>query len=505
LADELVVDLFAGGGGASTGIEAALGRAPDFAINHDPVAIACHAANHPQTRHFIEDVTKVSPAEVAAGRRIGLLWLSPDCTHHSKAKGKKPRDQKRRSLANVAIDWASLSDDIRPRIICLENVEEFKDWGPLDEEGHPIAERAGEDFRAWCAKLVDCGYRIAFSKLVAANYGTPTTRERLFMIARCDGGPLTFPGATHGKGCPDPWRPASEVIDWSLPCPSIFLSKEDGRILGVKRPLVDATMRRIGTGVWRHVVNAATPFIVPVSGVAAAPTLVQTGYGERKGQAPRALDLGKPLGTAMAGGVKHALVAAFLAKHYGGPNGHPTPGSSAHSPLGAVTTRDHHALAAVHITKFYGTSIGADVREPLPVVTAGGWHLGAVRAFLIKYYGQGSGQPLSDSLHTITTHDRFGLVMVRGEPYQIVDIGMRMLAPHELFKAMGFPDEYQICPTLHGKPITKTEQIRLCGNAVCPPVAEAMVRQATGRWDGRAPKALIQRGQMPLFDLGAAA
>jgi DNA (cytosine-5)-methyltransferase 1 len=469
----LVVDLFAGGGGASTGIRAALGRSPDFAFNHDPVAIACHEANHPETRHFIEDVTRVRPAEVASGRPIWVLWLSPDCTHHSRAKGKKPRDSKRRALAEAAIEWAKLPKNIRPRIICLENVEEFLSWGPLDEEGFPIKERAGEDFRAWCAKLTDLGYRVEFTSLVAADYGTPTTRKRLFLIARCDGGPLSFPEPTHGPGRPNSWRPASEIIDWYIPCPSIFLTPEEGRTLGIRRPLAPATMRRIATGVRRFVLDTPEPFIVPLTHQGAdrayslrdplrtvtcanrgefalvSPTLVQTGYGERDGQAPRALDLSKPLGTVVAGGAKHGLVAAFL-------------------------------------SKFYGTSIGADVGHPLPTVTAGGCHLGAVHAFMVKYYGQGIGQPMTDPVHTIPTHDRFGLVMVRGEPYRIVDIGMRMLAPHELFRAQGFPEDYCISPLVNGEPITKSEQIRLCGNAVPPQPVEALVRQATGRYEGKA-------------------
>lgn len=458
-ADELVVDLFAGGGGASEALEQALGRPVDIAINHSPAAIAMHKANHPETRHFCEDIFAVSPREAAGGRRIAFLWASPDCTHHSRAKGGKPRESGRRALADVVIRWA---EEVRPRVIFLENVEEFEDWGPLDEEGSPIKALSGTLFRAWAAKLTELGYTLEWTSIVAADYGAPTTRKRLFLVARCDGAPVVFPEPTHGKGRPAAWRPASEIIDWALPCPSIFERP---------RPLAEATLRRIATGIQRYVIGSARPFIVPTSAGLVAPTLVQTGYGERKGQAPRALDLGKPLGTVVAGGGRHALVAALITKHYGGVVGHGLERS-----LGTVTTVDHHALTTAFLTKFYGTSVGADAREPLPTVTASGGHLAEVRAFLVKYYGTGGQQQdLFDSLHTVTTKARFGLVMVRGEPYAIADIGMRMLAPHELFAAQGFPPDYQIAPLYNGKPLTKTAQTELVGNSVSPPPAKALV------------------------------
>lgn len=457
--DDLVVDLFAGGGGASEALEQALGRPVDIAINHSPAAIAMHQANHPETRHYCEDIFAVSPREACSGRRVAFLWASPDCTHHSRAKGGKPRESGRRALADVVIRWA---EEVRPRVIFLENVEEFEDWGPLDEDGSPIKSLSGTLFRAWAAKLTDLGYALEWTSIVAADYGAPTTRKRLFLVARCDGAPVVFPEPTHGKGRSAAWRPASEIIDWSLPCPSIFERA---------RPLAEATLRRIATGIQRYVIGAARPFIVPTPGGLVAPTLVQTGYGERQGQAPRALDLGKPLGTVVAGGGRHALVAALITKHYGGVIGHEVQRS-----LGTVTTVDHHALTTAFLTKFYGTSVGVDAREPLPTVTASGGHLAEVRAFLVKYYGTGGQQQdLFDSLHTVTTKARFGLVMVHGEPYAIADIGMRMLAPHELFAAQGFPPDYQIAPIHNGRPLTKTEQTALVGNSVSPPPARALV------------------------------
>ncbi len=459
-ADELVVDLFAGGGGASEALEQALGRPVDIAINHSPAAIAMHAANHPETRHFCEDIFAVSPREASGGRRIAFLWASPDCTHHSRAKGGKPRESGRRALADVVIRWA---EEVRPRVIFLENVEEFEDWGPLDEEGSPIKALSGTLFRAWAAKLTDLGYTLEWASIVAADHGAPTTRKRLFLVARCDGEPIVWPTPTHGRGRAAAWRPASEIIDWALPCPSIFERS---------RPLADATLRRIATGIWRYVIGAAEPFIVPAPGGPIAPTLVQTGYGERKGQAPRALDLGKPLGTVVAGGGRHALVAALITKHYGGVVGHELGRS-----LGTVTTVDHHALTAAFLVSHYGQSIGRDAREPLATITAGGMgHQAEVRAFLVKYYGTGGQQQtLFGPLHTIPTHDRFGLVLIHGELYAIADIGMRMLAPHELFAAQGFPPDYQIAPLYNGKPLTKTAQTELVGNSVSPPPAKALV------------------------------
>lgn len=488
LPGELVVDNFAGGGGASTGIEAALGRPVDLAINHSPEAIAMHKANHPETKHFCENIWEVDPREACGSRPVGLAWFSPDCTNFSRAKGGKPVSKGIRALAWVVIRWAR---DVRPRVIVLENVEEFQTWGPLVND-RPDPERAGETFREWLGQLAGLGYAIEFRSLVAADYGTPTTRKRLFLIARRDGGNAVWPEPTHGKNRPNRWRPASEVIDWSLPCPSIF---------DRPRPLAEATQRRIAAGIRRFVIEAAEPFIVtlthqggergrsvsaPLPTVTAAhrgelalvsPTLIQTSWGERQGQAPRVPGLHKPLGTVVAGGAKHALVAAFLSKHFGGVVGH-----GVERPLGTVTARDHHALTTAWLTKFYGTATGSSCEAPMPTVTAGAWggHMAEVRAFLVKYYSTGSQQQdLLGPLHTVTSKARFGLVEIHGEQYVITDIGMRMLQPHELFAAQGFPDDYEIAPEFNGRPLTKTAQIALCGNAVCPQVAEAIVAANT--------------------------
>lgn len=516
---ELLVDNFAGGGGASLGIEMATGRAVDIAINHNAEAIAMHAANHPHTVHLQEDVWKVDPVQACAGRPVGLAWFSPDCTHFSKAKGGKPRSKKIRGLAWVVIRWAK---SVKPRIICLENVEEFKTWGPLSD-GRPCPRRKGQTFTRWVNRLRRLGYKVEWRELVAADYGAPTTRKRLFLIARCDGQPIVWPEPTHAK---DPgaqlhtmhlakWRSAAECIDFSLPCPSIFERK---------KPLATATEKRIAQGIRRFVLESAQPFLVEYhsakrpgddrvrslgeplptqtvenrfavaapmvvgidnqsSGEAAvwsgeepartitaenrfavaAPVLVQTGYGEREGQAPRALDLGKPLGTAVASG-KHALAAAFLAKHYGG-----VVGQEVERPLGTVTAVDHHSLVATHLTKFYGQGNGAPVEAPMPTVMGQHNHLGEVRAFLTKYYGTGGGQDCGEPMATVTSKDRMGLVMVQGEAWQIVDIGLRMLQPRELARAQGFPDSYVLTGS-------KTSQVARIGNSVCPPLAAAIVR-----------------------------
>jgi len=341
LADELVVDNFAGFGGASTGIEAAIGRPVDIAINHAPDALALHAVNHPQTLHLCESVWDVDPRQVTQGRRVGLAWFSPDCKHFSKAKGGKPVEKRIRGLAWVAVRWAGALKPTgqHPRVIVLENVEEFVTWGPLRDDGRPDPAQAGREFRAFVNALQRLGYAVQWRELRACDYGAPTSRKRLFLIARCDGQPITWPAPTHarnpkrGSGL-RPWRTAAECIDWSIPCPSIFERS---------RPLADATLRRVAAGIQRYVIDAAEPYIVrightghgdsgktrgihePLSTITSkaehllvAPTLVQTGYGEREGQAPRVPGLDKPLGTIMAGGAKHALVAAFLAKHYTG-------------------------------------------------------------------------------------------------------------------------------------------------------------------------------------------
>lgn len=488
LADDLVIDLFAGGGGASTGIEQAIGRHVDIAVNHDPAAVSLHWANHPQTQHFVSDVFEVDPLAVTEGRPVGLLWASPDCKHFSKAKGGKPVSKRVRGLAWVVVKWAKL---VRPRVICLENVEEFQTWGPLAEDGRPCPQRKGSTFTRWVGQLRGLGYTVEWRELRACDYGAPTIRKRLFLVARRDGMPIVWPAPTHaqkpakGSGL-KPWRTAAECIDWTLPCPSIF--ERD-------RPLAEATLRRIAHGVVRYVVNAAQPYIVrigqtghgdagkvrsieePVSTVTTkaehllvSPTLVQTGYGERQGQAPRVPGLDKPLGTVVAGASKHALVAAFLAKHYTG-----VIGSDMTAPIGAVTTQDHHSLVAANMVKLRGTNNSTAADEPLHTVSAGGQHHAQACAFLTAYYGSDQDTPLSEPMHTVTTKPRFGLVMVEGEPYEIADIGMRMLQPRELYTAQGFPASYITDRGHDGRVLPKDAQVRMCGNSVCPPLARALV------------------------------
>ena len=642
---ELVIDLFAGGGGASTGIEQAIGRHVDIAINHDPEAVALHQANHPQTLHYVSDVFEVDPVAVVDGRPVGMLWASPDCKHFSKAKGGKPVSKKIRGLAWVVIKWAKL---VRPRVIFLENVEEFQTWGPLDANNMPCKLRKGRTFKRWKSSLENLGYKVDFREDRASDMGTPTIRKRLFLVARCDGHPIVFPAATHGA--PDslpvkqkklkPFRTAAECIQWDIHAPSIFERT---------RPLAEATNRRIAKGIMRYVVNAANPFIVPLThqggdrtedihkpmmtvtvanrGEKAliVPTLVQTGYGEREGQAPRALDLHKPLGTVVAG-QKHALVTAFLNEHANASSQRVMPidepmrtqmaevkgghfglvaaslvkhytgvvGSDMEDPLGTVTSVDHHSLLTANLVHYHADKAPGDVRasdlrepmktqttenrhglvtaslvhmghgeeangakrwshgvrditdplntvtasgmpaalvtsvlvntanskttgrgpnawdaetplrtvtssggqalvtsnliklrgtskegqpvnEPLHTISAQGTPHAEVRAFLVKYYGTDQDPQLGEPLHTVTTKDRFGLVTVNGQQYQIIDIGLRMLTPRELYRAQGFPESYQIERGGDGRALTKTAQVRMCGNSVCPPMAKAYV------------------------------
>lgn len=520
--DELVVDLFAGGGGASTGIEQAIGRHVDIAVNHDPEAVSLHMRNHPQTRHFISDVFEVDPLEVTRGRPVGLLWASPDCKHFSKAKGGKPRSRKVRALANVIAEWA---EKVRPRVICMENVEEFKTWGELDDDGRPIPELAGLLFQAWKARIEAQGYVGEFRELRGCDYGAPTIRKRLFGVFRCDGEPIVWPAPTHaakpakGSGL-KPYRTAADCIDWSLPCPSIFERE---------RPLAEATMRRIAHGIKRYVLDAAKPYIVrightgygdsgkarpvgePLSTITSkaehllcTPTLVVNTSGHPG--APAA----EPLRTVTTGG-HHALVAAYLAKHFGG---EPQPGKTAadlrdpaptvlasggpqalvaaqlvgcggragqsrprtaDEPVQTITAKGDTCLVTSHLAKLRGTSSSAATGEPLHTVSAQGQHHAEVRALLIKYYGTDQDPELREPLHTVTTKDRFGLVTVRDEDYLIADIGMRMLQPRELYRAQGFPESYVIDRGHDGRELSKAAQVRMCGNSVCPPLARAIV------------------------------
>ncbi|HHL3236634.1 TPA: DNA cytosine methyltransferase [Klebsiella variicola] len=600
---EIIVDNFAGGGGASTGIELAIGRSVDIAINHDPNAVAMHTTNHPGTLHYCESVYSVRPKVATAGRRVGLAWFSPDCRHFSKAKGAKPVEKAIRGLAWIVIRWAL---DVGPRVMMLENVEEFKTWGPiLAAEMRPDPDRVGETFLAFVGMLtsgvpadhpalLECceflelspdseqvkrlvaglGYVVDFRELRACDYGAPTIRKRFFMVMRRDGQPIVWPEATHGDpkspavlaGKLAPWRTAAECIDWSIPAPSIF---------GRKKPLAENTLRRIARGIQRFVIESASPFIVKCNhtttrgkydcfrgqelddplqtitkthGFAVAvphltkfrnggseyqakprpldkpahtilkesracviapviarqfgasighradepsatitaggggksqlvtPTLIQMGYGERPGQEPRVLQLDNPLGTVTAGGNKFATVSAFLAKHYGG--NYTGPGVGLDEPAHSVTTVDHHAVVASHLVKLRGTCRdGQRTDEPMPTVTAGGQHVGEVKTTLaVEDYDEERAQQVLAFLQEYCGEECTGLVEIAGVTYRIIDIGMRMLQPHELYRAQGFPEWYIIDQDYRGVKYAKDKQVARCGNAVPPPFAEALVR-----------------------------
>lgn len=499
-AHEIVVDNFAGGGGASTGIEIAIGRSVDIAINHDPAAIAMHRANHPTTEHYTEDVWKINPSKVCAGRPVALAWFSPDCKHHSKAKGGKPVDKHIRGLAWVAVKWAKA---VHPRVIMLENVEEFMDWGRLDADNRPDPRFKGETFRRFVRKLERQGYAVEWRMLRACDYGAPTIRKRFFLIARCDGQPICWPEPTHADpdgievaaGMKKPWVPVADVLNLSLPCPSIFASSEEiWEQYGIRavRPLSEKTLKRIARGVMKFVVENPKPFIVrykfdnepeaaeaPLSTITtvnshylAMPSLIQ--YHSEKAENVRGQDVVNPLLTVDASN-RYGLVSTFISKYYGG--GNTNPASRMDEPLPTVTAIDHNAVCAVAVTQFNNNSVGQEVTKPLNTMTACTNHFAEVCAFLVKYYsGEGCGSSCCDPAPTITTRDRLGLVTVHGQDYRIVDIGLRMLTPRELFDAQGFPPDYIIDVDADGKAYPKSEQVARCGNAVCPPIPTALVR-----------------------------
>lgn len=610
-AEGLHIDLFAGGGGAGEGASRVRGRSADIAVNHSPVAIAMYKANHPTTNCFIESVYKVKPRNVIpAGKHVSLLWLSPDCTHHSKAKGGKPKDQKIRGLAWSAMPWVK---HCRPDVILLENVREFLDWGPLhkthsngctgeDEKCAkkchfmtPIKSRKGETFRAFVRKLERYGYVVETRILKACDFGAPTTRERMFLQARRDGRAISWPIPSHGPNRAQPHRTAAEIIDWSIPCSSIF-----DRV----KPLVDKTQARLARGVVKFVIEAARPFIIstrhaeslaapmivkvksysgggnnamaadePLRTITASkrgefavavPYLVRRSNGERVGQAPRIEDISKPLTTVVAQGQKQALCIAFLAKHYSDrPTGGWAGGQAMDKAIGTITAQDHHSVVAANLIRYNGDQPGAervadvdgpigtldtsnryavvasnlikfrgtsaahiaasahDLEQPVPTVAAQGTHLAVSATFLVRYNGQSCAQPVDAPIGTLDTRDRYGsaevelsqaeipksahqvydllvrhgydgsyldhenrLVWVEIGPdrYVITNIGMRMLVAPELFAAQSFRPDYIIDPIgPRGKRLTKTEQIRACGNSVPPALAEAVVRAAEYR------------------------
>lgn len=464
---ELIVDNFAGGGGASTGIEEATGYCVDIAINHDPEAIKMHKANHPYTKHYCEDVWQVDPVKVCGGHPVALAWFSPDCKHFSKAKGGKPKDKFIRGLAWVACRWAGL---VRPRVIMLENVEEFKTWGPLGRRKHPIKAKRGKTFHKFIQQLTDLGYEVQFRELVAADYGAPTMRKRFFLIARCDGKPIAWARRTHGPadspevnaGLLKPYVGAYTQLDFSLPCPSIFDSAEEIKEkYGIRavRPLAKKTMDRIARGIKKFILDNPEPF------------LIQCNHGgERKPG-----DIRQPMPT-ITGKHGFGVVAPILIQYHSETTQNETRGQGIEDPLMTVDGSNRYGLVTSFISKFYKSGTGQDIREPLHTVTTSPGHFGEVRAFLTKYYGTGTGQDIKAPLDTITAQDRFGLVTIYGTEYQIVDIGLRMLAPKELYGCQGFPDDYIIDRDCDGKPYLREEQVRRCGNAVCPPIPTALVR-----------------------------
>lgn len=571
---ELIVDNFAGGGGASTGIEMATGYSVDIAINHDPEAIKMHKANHPNTKHYCENVWAVDPVKACNGHPVGLAWFSPDCKHFSKAKGGKPKDKNIRGLAWVACRWAGL---VRPRVIMLENVEEFKTWGPLNRGHHPIKAKQGKTFEKFVQQLNDLGYTVEFKELIAADYGAPTMRKRFFLIARCDGKPIVWPEPTHAPadsekvkaGLLEPYVGAYTQIDFSRPCPSIFdTSEEIKEKYGIRavRPLASKTLDRIAKGLKKFVLDNPEPFIIqcnhggerrPNDIREPMPTITgKHGYGivepymVQIGQTgfakDRSKDVREPLTTIVSknehclieptlapymgtnttnhpggnckdpihtittgnqqclisptliqyhsetskDGVRgqaikdpimtvdssnrYGLVASFLHKYYDG--GYKGAGETVENPLPTVTAWDHNSVVTANLIQMNNHCDGKDIRQPLPTITAGDGHFGEVRAFLIKYYGQGTGQDIKDPLDTVTAQDRFGLVTINGTDYQIVDIGLRMLEPRELYGCQGFPDDYIIDHDYTGKIYPRSEQVRRCGNAVCPPIPAALVR-----------------------------
>ena len=646
--DEIVVDFFCGGGGAGTGLEMGLGRAVNVAKNHSPKAISMHTVNHPGAVHYTTDVFEGDPDTECGGKAVGWFHMSPDCTHHSQAAGGQPRKREIRNLSWIGLKWAGKK---KPRVISLENVKQILQWGPLiakrckatgrviklcgaiAEPGEvvtvhqqflvPDPKRRGQTWATFVAELQHLGYVVEWRVIKACDFGAPTSRERLFMIARCDGEPIVWPVPTHAKypvKGQQKWRTAAECIDWAIPSKSIF---------DRPKPLAPATLRRIAKGMKKFVIDAADPFIVPIANwsgesvqsahdplrtvtswprggsfamaspiIAPAthqgsdrindphaplptvtcanrgeltlisPTLIQTGYGERAGQEPRVPGLDQPLGTVVAGGVKHALAAAHLVKfrfadegkaldeplptitsggNYQRPAGaahamgistvfmaqmnggfNTTDAKSIEDPMTTVTNtgsqqqlvtanlvhlrgncdaRDvadplhtisaggtHHGLVTAFMERQFGASVGQAVDEPAPTITAGGGgkssivefqlspevEAGALRvaAFLISYYGTENVSAAGEPAPTITTKDRLGLVTVtiKGTPYVIVDICLRMLQPAELYKAQGFPADYIISHGADGKPFTKTQQVHMCGNSVSPPPMAALAR-----------------------------
>lgn len=536
LLDDIFVDNFAGGGGASTGIELATGQPVTIAINHDSSAIMMHKQNHPFTEHYQEDVWSVNPKEVVRGRHVRLAWFSPDCKHFSRAKGAALVDKKIRGLAWIVLKWAAM---VRPDVIMLENVPEFVTWGPV-RKGKPVKSKKGQTYCKWFNQLTELGYEIKTKELCAADYGAPTIRKRFCLIARCDGQPIVWPTRTHApadseevkRGELKAWKSAASVIDFSIPGYSIFESKEEiKRNYGVRvnRPLKPNTLRRIAKGLDKFVLKSAEPFIVecnhsddrihdvqtPINtitqkyaGGIVVPALIQyhseTVKNEVRGQA-----VTSPIQT-IDGSNRYGLAAMHLTQYFSG-EGHY---HSVEEPLATVTTMEREGVVAAYLSKYYGDVVGAEVQKPMPTVTAID-HNGLVATYLTEYYGsEKDGNSISKPLHTVKSHEHLGLITTKlvkysnncnfgywdcirellntyadynikddeilllrlGEIwYYISDITLRMLTPRELYDAMGFPHDYVIDKDINGTPIRRKHQVARCGNAVCPPMARALV------------------------------
>ena len=424
---ELIIDCFAGGGGASVGIEMALGRPVDIAINHDPEAIRMHKVNHPDTIHLTEDIFKVDLQKYVKGRKVALMWASPDCTSHSKAKGGQPRKRGLRILPWAVYKHAK---QILPEVIIMENVEEIQQWGPLDKKGHPIKERQGEDYKKFITAMKSLGYAFDSRELVAADYGAPTTRKRWYAIFRRDGKDIIWPEQTHFKDSEPKRKQCGEFIDWSDLGKSIF---------GRKKPLAEATQKRIANGIRKYILENPKPYIM-----------------------------------------KNDEAVAFLIQYHGEQKAGESRGQLLSEPIKTIDTSNRYGLVTAFITKYYKTGIGQGCDEPLHTITTSPGHFGLVSAFLIKYYGSGCGQELKKPLATITTKDRFGLVNViidiAGEKYIIKDIFLRMLKPEELKLMQGFPKDYIINRDINWEPYPIKEQVARIGNSVVPVMAEALVK-----------------------------
>lgn len=489
--DELIVDNFAGGGGASTGIELATGRPVDIAINHDPDAILMHKTNHPHTKHYCESVWDVKPKEICGGRPVGLMWLSPDCKHFSRAKGGKPVDKNVRGLAWIAVRWAAT---VHPRVIILENVPEFVTWCPLTADNYPDKSKTGKTFNSFVNALKRYGYNVEWNELKACDFGAPTIRKRFFLIARCDGKPIVWPKPTHGEGLL-PYHTVADCIDWNVPCASIF----DRKI-----PLKPNTLRRIARGLDKFTLKSSRPFII------------QYKYDN----CPQ--DLSQPLSTVTTIN-GHYLVSPSIQKFYG-----TSIGSPANEPLGTVMIKEHHGLLASSLIQYHSETANSEVRgqslqEPLMTVDASNRY-GLMSAHIVKYYSGDNYSAINDPLGTVTVRERHGLITTKIERYQgnadlgnwpkiremlneyceynikddevlllnidgidhyIRDIGMRMLTPRELYNAQGFPSDYIIDHDYKGNDYSKAKQVARCGNAVPPPFAEALVRANLPEMCGR--------------------